>query len=132
MEGKIEVMGRRGRRHRHLLDILKETEGSVYWKRRRYSKTRYGRKEKWWEDEEEDIGICWIFLRKRRVLYIERGGAIVRHFTEGKIEVMGRRGRRHRHILDILKETEGPVFWKRRRQIAFGGQLALEKVADHW
>jgi hypothetical protein len=28
------VMGRRGRRHRQLLDILKETEGTVYWKRR--------------------------------------------------------------------------------------------------
>jgi hypothetical protein len=35
---------------------------------------------------------------------------LLRHVMEGKIKVMGRRGRRHRQLLDILKETEGTVY----------------------
>jgi hypothetical protein len=47
MEGRLEVTGRRGRRHKQLLDDLKETRG--YWKLkeealdRSLSRTRSGR-----------------------------------------------------------------------------------------
>ena len=38
---------------------------------------------------------------------ILRKNCFLRHVMDGKIDVIGRRGRRHRQLLDILKETEG-------------------------
>jgi len=58
--------------------------------------------------------------RKKRVTYKQynEGGltrlilvmnCFLRYVMEGKIELLGRRGRRHRQLLYILKETDGAV-----------------------
>jgi len=43
--------------------------------------------------------------------YILHRNCLLKHITEGKIqvmiEVMGRRGRRHKQLMDDLKETRG-------------------------
>jgi hypothetical protein len=45
-----------------------------------------------------------------------------------RVEVMGRRGRRRKLLLDDLEETGG--YRKRRHQIALCGELALEEAMD--
>jgi hypothetical protein len=53
-----------------------------------------------------------------------RGNCLIKHVTEGKIEgrieVMGRRGRRCKQLLDDLKERRG--YWKLKEE-ALGGTL---------
>ena len=55
----------------------------------------------------------------------------LRHSVEGKmetkIEVTGRRGRRHKQLLDNLKETRG--CWKLREQVLCG-ELSLGKAMN--
>jgi hypothetical protein len=42
--------------------------------------------------------------------HILRRNCLLKHVIGGKFDVKGRRGRRHRELLDDLKETRG--YWK--------------------
>ena len=42
------------------------------------------------------------------------GTALQKHVIEGKIEGMGRRGRRCQHLLGTLRKGEGTGTWKKK------------------
>jgi hypothetical protein len=54
----------------------------------------------------------------------------IKHGIEGRIEGTGRRGRRRKQLLDVLKERRGYGNRKRKQQMALCGELALEDVMD--
>jgi hypothetical protein len=47
-----------------------------------------------------------------------RGNCLLKHVIEGKREVMGRRGRRRKKILDDIKETKGSLKLKEGYRMA--------------
>ena len=52
-------------------------------------------------------------MKRRKIKRIDhkvRGGCVLKHFTEGKIEEMRGRGRRRKQLLDCLQETKR--YWK--------------------
>ena len=67
--------------------------------------------------------------------YILRRNCLLKHIMEGKIqvmiEVMGRWGRRHKQLMDDLKETRGTGSWKRKHKIVLCGELALEQACTY-
>jgi hypothetical protein len=66
--------------------------------------------------------------------HIFRRNCLLRQVTEGKIkgwiEVIGRRGRRRRKLLDDLKERKGYAHLKEELWIALCGEFALEEALD--
>jgi hypothetical protein len=63
-----------------------------------------------------------------------RTNCLLKHVTEGKIEgkieVMGRTGRRRKQLLDILKVKRGCWKLKAKALITRCGELALEEAVD--
>jgi hypothetical protein len=66
--------------------------------------------------------------------HIFRRYSLLKHVIEGKIEgrmeVTGRRGRRRKQLVDDLKKRGYTGNWKRKHNIAFSGELALEETMD--
>jgi hypothetical protein len=52
--------------------------------------------------------------------------------TEGSLEVICRRGRRGKQLLDTLRKWKDAGNWKRKHYIALCGELALEDAMDLW
>lgn len=62
-------------------------------------------------------GISYMLYNKRRLTGLVRlyvGTALQKHVIEEKIEGMGRRGRRHQHLLGTLRKGEGTGTWKKK------------------
>jgi hypothetical protein len=55
---------------------------------------------------------------------------IIEEKIEGEIEVTEREGRRHKQLLDDLKETTGYYKLKEEAKLALCGELALEEAVD--
>jgi hypothetical protein len=74
-----------------------------------------------YDKEIKDGGHILHTVKRRKVkwiCHILHRNCLLKHVKEGKIEgrivVMGRRGRRHKQLLDDLKETRG--FWKLKEE----------------
>jgi hypothetical protein len=76
-------------------------------------------------------------IKRRRtnwIAYIFHKNCLLRHITESKIEgstdMIGRRGKRRKELLDDLKKTTG--YWKLKEEALFilGGKLNLEEATD--
>ena len=67
------------------------------------------------KSEEERSILCAV--RRRKGNWIGRlfyGNCLLKHVTEGKTGVMGKQARRHKQLLDVLKEKRG--YWKLKEE----------------
>jgi len=55
------------------------------------------------------------------------GTAIQTHVAEGKIEGMGRQGRRHQQLLGTLRKRQGTGTWKKKHFITVLGEFTVEE-----
>jgi hypothetical protein len=68
------------------------------------------------------------------IVYIFRRNCLIKHINEGKVEgrteATGRRGRRHRKLLEDLKEARGYRKLKEEALSRTCGEVALEGCMD--
>jgi hypothetical protein len=98
IKGGIKVTGRRGRRRRKLLDNLKERTGYSHLKEEALDRTVW----------RAGFGRGFGPLVRQTIKYImPHAQQVIEGNIQGGIEVIGRRGRRRRKLLDDLKERRG-------------------------
>jgi hypothetical protein len=59
-----------------------------------------------------------------------RRNCLLNHIIEGKVERKERKGRRHKQLLNDLKERNATAIWKRKHYIALCEELGLEEATD--